>query len=181
MKKALIITNTGFQDHELVYPYYRLLAAGFDVDIVADKRDEQGRVYGILGVNMPCTVLLQEFAYNVEYYLANYDFLVIPGGVKAMEKLRQVQSVLDFVSRWNKQGKVIASTCSGAQILISAKVVQGRNISAYYGMKDDVINAGANFIDSPSVIDGNIVSSPHYDHMGKWMEDALELYSDKHD
>lgn len=180
MKRALIITNTGYQDHELVYPYYRLLAAGFQLDVVADKRDEQGRVYGILGLNMPCTVLIKEFVENINYYSNNYDLLVIPGGVKAMEKLRQVQPVLDFVANWNSEGKIIASTCSGAQLLISSKVVKGRNISAYYGMKDDVINAGANFVDSPSVIDGNIVSSPHYDHMGKWMEDVLELYKNKH-
>ena len=180
MKRALIITNTGYQDHELVYPYYRLLAAGFQVDIIADKRDEQGRVYGILGLNMPCTVLIKEFVENINYYSNNYDLLVIPGGVKAMEKLRQVQPVLDFVSNWNNQGKIIASTCSGAQLLISSRVVKGRNISAYYGMKDDVVNAGANFVDSPSVIDNNIVSSPHYDHMGKWMEDTLELYKNKH-
>ena len=180
MKKALIITNTGFQDHELVYPYYRLLAAGFYVDVVADQRDQQGRVYGILGLNMPCDILIKDFVENLSHYSANYDLLVIPGGVKAMEKLRQVKPVLDFVHDWDQQGKIIASTCSGAQLLISAKVVAGRNISAYYGMKDDVINAGANYIDQPSVTDNNIVSSPHYDHMGTWMEDTLDLYKKKH-
>jgi len=57
LKHALIITWSGFQDHELVYPYYRLLGDGFKVSVVADKKDSLGRVYGIFGLNMPCDLL----------------------------------------------------------------------------------------------------------------------------
>ena len=93
-KQALIITYSGFKDQELVYPYYRLLGEGFKTHIVAEKKDEQGRIYGIFGLNMPCHVLLDEFGINSDHYFKNYDMLVIPGGVKSLEKLRHSKSTL---------------------------------------------------------------------------------------
>jgi protease I len=61
--------------------------------------------------------------------------------------------------------------------LISSKVTKGRKISAYYSIEDDVNNSGATYVDAPYVIDGNIVTSPHYKHMGAWMKASIELYS----
>jgi protease I len=176
MKNALILTYSGFQDQEVVYPYYRLLGDGFKVDIVADKKDAQGRFYGILGVNMPCTVLYDEFKQENSRFEIDYDFLVLPGGVKSLEKLRQIQEVLDFITKWNENKKIIASTCHGAQLLISSKIVKGRDITGYPSLKDDLVNAGANYKLNPVVVDNNIVSSPHYDFMGEWMETAIKQY-----
>ena len=72
----------------------------------------------------------------------------------------------------------MASTCHGAQLLISAGVVKGKKVSAYYSIEDDVRNAGAEYINAPVVVDGNIVSSPHYDHMGVWMKTAIDQVKD---
>ncbi|BAT22049.1 hypothetical protein AR679_gp023 [Yellowstone lake phycodnavirus 1] len=174
--KAVILTYSGFQDHELVYPYYRLLGAGFSVDIVADKKDELGRIYGIFGLNMPCHIVLSDFVKDQAKFLSEYDLLVLPGGVKSLEKLRQNKDVLNFISQWNGLGKCISSTCHGAQLLISAKIVKGRRISGYYSLKDDIENAGAEYVNEPFVIDGNVITSPHYDHMGPWMEKTLEVH-----
>lgn len=174
MKSALIFTWSGFQDHELVYPYYRLLGDKFNVKIVGDKKDEQGRFYGIFGLNMPCHVLWEDFDF-IRLFNEN-DLLILPGGVKSLEKLRQKSNVCRFINEWNKAGKVISSTCHGAQLLISSKVVSGRKISGYYSLKDDINNAGATYMDDPYTIDRNIISSPHYDHMGVWMEETLKLY-----
>lgn len=175
-KRAIILTWSGFQDQEVVYPYYRLLGDGFEVEIIADKRDNLNRVYGILGLNMPCHVLMSDFTKNSDNWINQSNLLVIPGGVKALEKLRQETEVKNFISRWNENGKLIASTCHGAQMLISAKVTKGRMISGYYSLEDDIINSGAIYSKDPVVIDGNIVSSPHYDHMGPWMEETLKLF-----
>ena len=178
-KKALLFTWNGFQDQEVVYPYYRLQGAGFEVTIVADKKDERGRIFGIMGVSMPCQMLWCEFYDNpFDYYLDTYDLLVIPGGVKALEKLRLEQPVLDFIRLWNAHDHVIASTCHGAQLLISAKIIKGRRISGYYSIQDDIENAGAEYTKQPVVVDSNIVSSPHYDFMGEWMEKVLRTYRD---
>ena len=75
----------------------------------------------------------------------------------------------------NEKNKIIACICSGAQLLISAKIVKGRKISGYYSMKDDLINAGANYTDLPAVVDKNIVTTAHYKDMGPWMAAALNL------
>jgi protease I len=181
MKRALVVTATGFRDHEVVYPYYRLKGAGFHVDLVGDRRDDRNRIYGVSNVNMPCDILLSEFNTNWQSFLDSYDFLVIPGGVVAMEKLRLVKPVIQFTSEWNRRNKVIASICQGAQILISAQVVAGRSISGYYNLEDDIVNAGARFVDAPAVVDNNIICSPHYDFMGEWMETALEVYGKLND
>jgi protease I len=174
-KKALILTWSGFQDQEVIYPYYRLLGAGFEVECVADSRDGAGRVYGILGAHVPCTMLMEDFLNNASRALSSFDLLVIPGGVKALEKIRLEAGVVDFVKSWNEAGKIIASTCHGAQLLISAKATKGRVIAGYYSIEDDIVNSGAEYSREPVVVDGNVVSSPHYDHMGPWMETAINM------
>jgi len=175
-KKALILTYTGFQDQEVVYPYYRLLGAGFGVSIVSDKKDENERFYGIMGVNMPSHILYSQFSAEINQFQENYDLLILPGGVKALEKLRQKSDVIKFISDWDKKKKIISSTCHGAQLLISAKVTSGRKITGYPSLRDDLTNSGAIYLDQDVVIDQNIISSPHYDHMGQWMEKTLEVY-----
>lgn len=174
--KALIITWESFQDQELIYPFYRLreeLLLG-SITVMANVK---GKFYGIMGVNMNSHALVSELSSPdvAKKYLTTYDILILPGGVKALEKLRQEKQVIDFIEKWNGLEKVIASTCHGAQLLISAKVVRGRKISGYYSLEDDINNAGAIYVNAPVVIDRNIVTSPHYDYMGEWMAAAINL------
>ena len=103
--------------------------------------------------------------------------LVLPGGVKAMEKVRQEKKIIKFISEFDKQKKIIACICSAAQLLISAKVVKGRKIAGYYSMKDDLINAGAIYTDLPAVIDQNIITTAHYKDMGPWMKAVIQKLS----
>jgi len=176
--KALIITWEKFQDHEVIYPYYRLLEEGFEVDIMSNVL---GKFHGILGTNMESDRLTTDLndPDTAAAYLREYDFLVIPGGVKALEKLRQERGVLQFINTWNANNKVIASTCHGAQLLISSKVVAGRRVSGYYSIRDDINNAGAQYVDAPAVTDKNLISSPHYKWMGEWMKEAIRVYNNE--
>lgn len=176
MSKALIITYDQFQDQEVVYPYYRLEGELIETHIVSSNRDEKNRTYGILGVNMPCHLTLDEFKANIENNLESYELLILPGGVKSLEKLRQEHFVIDFIRKWHDLGKLIASTCHGAQLLISAGVTKNRKISGYYSIEVDIRNSGAIYSREPVCVDGNIVSSPHYDHMGIWMETVINLW-----
>ena len=171
--RALIITWENFQDQEVVYPYYRLKEETDEVVVMANVK---GKFFGIMGSNMTSHALVSELKDEKfrEYYMG-YDMLVLPGGVKSLEKLRQEKQVTSFISEFAKTGKVIASTCHGAQLMISAKIVAGKNISAYYSLEDDVNNAGAKYVNEPVVVDGNIVSSPHYDHMGIWMKTEIDM------
>tara|TARA_B100001063_G_C16626510_1_gene483477 strand:- start:292 stop:843 length:552 start_codon:yes stop_codon:yes gene_type:complete len=175
-KKCLIFTWSGFQDHEVVYPYYRLLGEGFEVSIVGDQKDEKGRFYGIFGLNMPCHLIYSEFYLNAQQWMTDADLIILPGGVKSLEKLRLEKKVIKFIKEWNEKNKLISSTCHGAQLLISSKVTKDKNISGYYSLEDDIINSGANYVNEPVVVDDNIVTSPHYDHMGIWMEETIKIF-----
>lgn len=176
--KALIITWENFQDQEVVYPFYRLKEETSDVEIMANVT---GKFFGIMGVNMTSHKLLIELDDSESYqkHLEETDILVLPGGVKSLEKLRQEKNVIRFIADFAATGKVIASTCHGAQLMISAKIVKGKKISGYYSLEDDINNAGAIYSREPVVVDGNIVSSPHYDHMGIWMKTAIDMTNGK--
>jgi protease I len=170
LKKAVIITKTGYQDHELLYPYYRVQEDGFSVDIAADQT---GEIQGILGTKITANKSVNEIE------VADYDFLIIPGGVKAMEKLRLEKNAVEFIKKWDEQKKPIACICSGAQMLITARITKGRKITGFYSIQVDIENSGATFVDAPFVTDGNIVTSPHYKYMGPWMKEALRIYYSK--
>ena len=173
MKRAIIISGNLAQDHEFIYPYYRLLEEGFKVDVCLL---EGKPVKGILGTTLPPNK--DQTVKSIDQLkIDDYDILVLPGGVKAMEKVRQNKDIINFITEFDKQKKIIACICSGAQLLISAKVVKGRKIAGYYSMKDDLINAGAIYTDLPAVIDQNIITTAHYKDMGPWMKAVIQQLS----
>ena len=172
MKKAIIISGNLAQDHEFIYPFYRLLEEGFELDVCLN---EGTKVKGILGTDIPPNKN-HEVKKIEEVNISDYDLLIIPGGVKAMEKVRQNLKIIEFISEFHKQKKIIGCICSGAQMLISAKIVQGKKISGYYSMKDDIINAGAEYVDLPAVIDDGIITTAHYKDLGPWMKTILQEY-----
>jgi len=164
--KALIITGQYVQDQEFVYPYYRLQEAGFDVDVAAPD----GKNFtGFAGVKCVATVPLDFVARDA----LQWDVLIIPGGVKCMEHLRLQPIAVAFIKQYHHMGGVIGAICSGTQMLITAKLTKGRRISGYYSMRDDIENAGAEFVDAPAVVCDRIVTSPHYKHLGPWMAAVL--------
>ncbi len=170
MSKAIIISGNLAQDHEFIYPYYRLLEENFEVDVCLL---EGKAVKGILGTSLPPNKD-QKVKSIDQVNVKDYKVLVLPGGVKAMEKVRQEKKIIDFIFNFDKEKKIIACICSGAQLLISAKVVKGRKIAGYYSMKDDLINAGAVYTDKPAVIDHNIITTAHYKDMGPWMREVIK-------
>ena len=174
MFKAVIISGPLAQDHEFIYPYYRLLEekCKLDVCIIGGKS-----TLGILGTTLPPNK--EHKIKDINNISPNdYDLLVLPGGVKAMEKIRQNQDLINFIKKFYELNNknTIACICSGTQLLISAKIVKGKKISGYYSMKDDIINAGAIYEDKEAVVDDNIITTAHYKDLGPWMGKALEVY-----
>lgn len=163
-KKALIIAGKLIQDHEYIYPYYRLQEEGYEVDVAV--RDKE-TVLASIGVKVIPTKDIPELK------VGDYEVLVLPGGAKAMEYMRQDQDILQFIADFHASGKVIGSICHAAQLLISAKLVKDKRISGYYSIKDDINNAGGTYVDAPYVTDDQIVSCPHYKHLGPWMKEVL--------
>jgi len=167
MKKAIIITGKFVQDPEYTYPYYRLQEAGFEVDVAVKDKEI---VFGVIGVKVVPTRGLTGIRAE------DYDLLVIPGGARCMEYLRQEKEAVDAIRDFYEKDKVIAAICHGAQMLISAKIVKGKKISGYYSIKDDIDNAGAMYLDAPAVVDGKIITSPHYKYLGDWMRETLKFF-----
>ena len=173
-RKAIIISGNLAQDHEFIYPYYRLLEEKFVVDVCLL---EGKPVEGILGTKIPPNKD-QTVKTIDQIKVDDYKILVLPGGVKAMEKVRQEKKIINFITKFNEQKKIIACICSGAQLLISAKVVKDRKIAGYYSMEDNLVNAGAIYTDKPAVVDGNIITTAHYKDMGSWMREVLKKISE---
>lgn len=169
MKKALIITSQLVQDHEFIYPFYRLKEEGINVDVY---NQSNGIVKGFFGTKIPPQKddnIVDLSNINVD----DYDILVLPGGVKSMEILRLDNKAIETVQQFNKKKKLIAAICSGTMMLISANIIQGKKVTGYYAWKQDIVNAGGIFIDKPSVEDKNIITSPHYKYNGEWMKLAV--------
>lgn len=172
MNRVLILSGNLVQDHEFIYPYYRLFEEKFHVD-VSLLGDEP--VSGILGTRIPPNkdhILTKLDSVDVK----NYNLLIIPGGAKAMEYLRQDNRVLKIINDFNDSNKIIGSICHGAQLLISARIVKGKKISGYYSIKDDIINAGAEYYEGSVIEDQKIISSPHYKYLGDWMKKILSHF-----
>lgn len=165
--KAVIITGPRFQDHEFIYPFYRLQEAGFKVDVAIKDKET---VFGDFGTKAEPTIATSE----LEKY--DCDLVVLPGGAKALEKVRQEKVVIDFIKRMYKKGKVIVGVCHGPQLMISAGILKGKKVSAYYSIADDIRNAGAEYIDAPVVVDGNLITSPHYKYLPDFMRAILAKF-----
>ena len=173
--KAIIISGALAQDHEFIYPYYRVLEAGFNLDVCIIGGQP---VKGILGTTLPPNKNHKVKDIN-EIKPEDYNLLILPGGVKSMEKIRQDKRLINFISEFHKLDRVIACICSAAQLLISAKIVKNKKIAGYYSMEDDLINAGAIYTDEPSVVDSKIVTTAHYKDMGPWMKSVLSFFDEK--
>jgi len=168
--KALIITSEFVQDHEFIYPFYRLKEEGIDVHVY---NQTSVIVKGIFGTKIPPQkddkiVLLQNI--NIDHY----NLLVLPGGVKSMELLRLDKTAIDIVKSFNDKNKLIAAICSGTMMLISANIIKNKKVTGYYAWRQDIINAGGIFVDRPSVVDENLITSPHYKYNGEWMKSVVE-------
>ncbi|MCD6473520.1 MAG: type 1 glutamine amidotransferase, partial [Thermoplasmata archaeon] len=161
--KALILAEDGFEDLELFYPYYRLKEEGIDVTIASSKE----KIVGKYGYAIETDAKYEEIDASI------YDCLVIPGG-KSPERVRLNKNAIEITRHFFEKNKPVAIICHGAQVLISAGVVKGRNIACWYGIKDDVIAAGSNFIDGVAV-DGNLVSARFPQDLPEWMREFIKL------
>ena len=165
-KKIAILATDGFEDAELLYPKIRLIEAGYETELISLHRRE---IKGKHGYPLKPDLLIREADPE------NYDGLIIPGGTKNPDYLRREDSVLKFVSEINQQKKLVGAICHAGWVLISSKIIKGRNATSYFAIKDDMINAGALFEDSPVVIDENLITSRTPDDLPEFMKAVLKF------
>lgn len=167
MKKVIALVSNDFEDLELWYPTLRLREAGVQVDLAAEK---PGTYHGKYGV--PCEVALS----FKDLKAGDYDGILVPGGW-APDKLRRFPEVLDLVREINAEGGLIGEICHAGWVLISAGILKGKTVTSTPGIRDDMRNAGAKWVDEACVIDGNIVSArrpPDLPEYGKALIEVLE-------
>jgi protease I len=174
-KKAIILTGDLAQDHEFIYPFYRLLEERIDVDVCTP---EGKPVVGILGTRLPPNKNHPVKSIS-EISVDEYDLLVLPGGVKAMEKLRLEKKFINFVKKYCQKDKLVACICSGIQMMISANTIENRTVSGYYSLQIDIENARATYKDLEVVEDKNYVTTAHYKDMGPWMATVVRKLRDE--
>lgn len=154
MKRIAILATNGFEESELKSPKEAMENAGFQVDIVSP---ENGEIKGWANGNWSNTCKVDKILNDVK--VEDYNALVLPGGVINPDKLRRNDEVLLFVRDFFKMKKPVAAICHAPQILISADVVKGRKMTSFSSIKDDLVNAGANWVDQEVVVDEGFVTS----------------------
>jgi protease I len=152
--KVAILTENGFEQSELTSPKEAMEKAGVTVEIVSPQANEV-KAWDVdnWGITIPVDVTLDKAKPD------DYDGLMLPGGVLNPDKLRTNQKAVNFVKHFLERGKPVAAICHGPQTLIETKMIEGKRMTSYPGIKTDMINAGVNWIDEEVVVDHGLVSS----------------------
>ena len=152
--RVAILTEEGFEEVELTEPKKALEDAGATVDIISSKT---GEVKAWNKTDWGTTVTaVKTFG---EANPAEYDALLLPGGVMNPDKLRQNKEAVAFVTAFAGSGKPLAAICHGPQTLIEAGVLKGKKMTSFPSLQTDLKNAGANWVDEEVVQDGNLITS----------------------
>jgi len=159
-KKIAILIEEMFNTHEFWYPYYRLKEAGAEVVVVGSKG---ATVYhGKPGTEAQSDIGAEQVAAD------GFDGVVIPGGY-APDLMRRHPRMVQFVKEMFERGKVVAAICHAGWMLASAEVLEGRTATSFFAIKDDLVHAGANWVDEEVVVDGNLITSRKPDDLPAFM------------
>ncbi|MCW7541415.1 type 1 glutamine amidotransferase [Aquabacterium sp. A7-Y] len=152
--RVAVLAADGFEKVELTVPVTALRAAGADVDIVSLRR---GRIRGV-NLHEPASRVTVDRLLS-EVSVDDYDALLIPGGFISPDLLRQSAEAREFVRQFDASGKPIATLCHGPWLLASAGLTAGRRMTSWPGVRDDMVNAGATWVDETVVRDRNWLTS----------------------
>ncbi len=148
-KKIAVLVGPGYEDLEFWVPLMRLQEEGAEVTVVGIHA---GDTYGSKSGGLEATAEVGADQVSAD----QFDGVVVPGGW-APDKLRRYDGVCALVRETYEQGKIVASICHGGLVLISAGIVEGHRVTGSQGIKDDLVNAGATWVDESAFRDGNQV------------------------
>jgi protease I len=159
-KRAAILVEQQYQELEVWYPLYRLKEAGCQVTLVGP---EAGKTYpSKLGYPAKSDKAAEEVRAD------DFDAVVIPGGF-APDFIRRTPAMIKLVADMAEKGKILAAICHGPWVLCSTKALRGRKATCFFAIKDDVINAGAQYVDEEVVRDGQLITSRKPDDLPAFM------------
>lgn len=150
-KKVAILLENDVEDAEFQVPFNGLKQAGIEVVVLGSRTNENYK--GKRG-----KVSMQADGTTTEAIASEFDAVVIPGGM-APDKMRVNPNTVGFVQEAMQQGKLVAAVCHGPQVLIEGDLLKGKKATGFLAIRKDMVNAGANYVDAPVVIEGNLITS----------------------
>lgn len=163
-KDVAIFVDDNYQELEFWYPYLRLQEQGIKPVVIGKEiqtyKSKLG--YSVKAEMASSSVVNQQFA-----------AIIVPGGY-APDTMRCDKSMLTLLKNTHEQGGIIAAICHAPWVLISANIVSGKNMTCYHSIKDDLINAGANYSDSEVVVDGNMITSRQPDDLPAFCREIIK-------
>ncbi len=148
-KHIALLVEDLYEDPEFWYPYYRVQEAGALVTVVGTGKETYQSKHGY-----PVRADTSAEAVSADAF----DAVIIPGGY-APDRLRRYEAVSRFVRDMYDKGKIVAFICHAGWVPISAGIVRGRKVTSFFSIRDDLINAGAEWVDAEVVRDGPLISS----------------------
>jgi protease I len=164
-KKVVILIENNYQDLEFWVPYYRLKEEGVEVTVVGSGSSRTyTSKYGY-------PVEVEKEAKDID--VSKYDGVVIPGGY-APDLMRRYPDMVRIVREAHQKGKVIAAICHAGWMLVSAGILKGKKATGFFAIKDDLVNAGAHYVDEEVVRDGNLITSRKPDDLPAFCRETIE-------
>ena len=169
-KRIAILIEDLYQVLEVWYPVLRLKEDNIETQLIGTGSKE---TYGSKE-GYPAKVHLSIDKVNAD----DFDGVIIPGGF-APDFLRRYPKVVQFIKKLNDDGKIVASICHGGWLLVSANILKGRKATSFFAIKDDLVAAGANYVDQEVVVDGNLVTSRKPEDLTAFTLAIIECLNDK--
>jgi protease I len=163
-KKVAIPVESMFNTFEFWYPYFRLKEAGAEVTVVGSG--SAGTYTGKPGTEVKADVSIDQVS------AADFDGIVIPGGY-APDIMRRYPKMVQLVKDLFEDGKVVAAICHAGWMLASAKILSGETVTSFFAIKDDLVHAGAEWIDQEVVVDQNLITSRTPDDLPAFMRAVI--------
>jgi protease I len=163
-KKVVLLAENNYEDMELWVPYFRLKEEGAEVTFVGTGSSQSyTSKHGY-------PVQVNKEAKEID--MSKYDGVVIPGGY-APDLMRRYPEMVKIVRDAHQKGKVIGAICHAGWMLASAGIVKGKKVTSFFAIKDDLVNAGANYVDEEVVRDGNLITSRKPDDLPAFCREII--------
>lgn len=163
-KKIAILVEQMYNEFEFWYPYYRLKEAGAEVVVVGSGTAEEYTAKS----GIPCKVDTSADQISA----ADFDGIVIPGGY-APDHMRRHPAMVKLVKDLFEAEKVVAAICHAGWMLASAEIVKDRTVTSFFAIKDDLVHAGADWVDQEVVVDGKLITSRKPDDLPAFMRAVI--------
>ena len=166
-KRIAILVEDMYNELEFWYPYYRMKEAGAQVTVVSTGAKEY---HSKIGMPAPGGTSAESVGSK------DFDAVIVPGGY-APDRMRRSDAMMKLVRESFEQGKIVAAICHAGWVLVSAGILKGKTATCFSSIKDDLINAGAKYVDQEVVRDGHLITSRMPDDLPAFCREIIAAMS----